>query len=75
MRLGSCRASLTRPAAPTSEKSDLLKLCLSHRENGCGNRVWLQISNRRMCIAWPERKQQVLVVDCRMHFFEPNRRF
>lgn len=34
MRLGSCRASLTRPAAPTSEKSDLLKLRLSHRETG-----------------------------------------
>jgi hypothetical protein len=57
MRLGSCRASLTRSAAPTSENSDLLKLRLSHRKNGCGNRVWLQISNRRMCIAWPERRK------------------
>jgi len=73
MRLGSCRASLTRPAAPTSEKSDLLKLRLSHRENGCGS-AWLRISNRRMCSAWSER-QKVLVVGCRMHFFEPNRRF
>jgi hypothetical protein len=43
MRLGFCRASLTRPEAPTSEKSDLLKLRLSHRENGFGNRVWSQI--------------------------------
>ena len=75
MRLGSCRASLTRPAAPTSEKSDLLKLRLSHRKTGvvivCGHKFPIGVCASR----GESASSKVLVVDCHMHVFAPNRRF